>query len=48
MDCYEFVDIYRGFDMIKKLSTELCKNSFGDIQFFPTKVELFISAKAKK
>ena len=44
----EFVDIYRGFDMIKKLSTELCKNSFGDIQFFPTKVELFISAKAKK
>lgn len=44
----EFVDIYRGFDMIKKLSTELCKNCFEDIQFFPTKAELFLSAKAKK
>lgn len=44
----EFVDIYRGFDMIEKLSRELCNNSFKDIQFFPTKVELFITAKAKK
>lgn len=44
----EFVDIYRGFDMIEKLSRELCNNSFEDIQFFPTKVELFITAKAKK
>ena len=44
----EFVDIYRGFDMIEKLSRQLCNNSFKDIQFFPTKVELFITAKAKK
>lgn len=44
----EFVDIYRGFDMIKKLSTELCHNGFEDIKFFPTKVELFLTAKAKK
>ena len=44
----EFVDIYRGFDMIEKLSRELCNNSFEDIQFFPTKVELFLTAKAKK
>ena len=44
----EFVDIYRGFDMIKKLSTELCNNGFEDIKFFPTKVELFLTAKAKK
>lgn len=44
----EFVDIYRGFDMIKKLSTELYNNCFEDISFFPTKVELFLSAKAKK
>ena len=44
----EFVDIYRGFDMIEKLSRELCNNSFKDIQFFTTKVELFITAKAKK
>lgn len=44
----EFVDIYRGFDMIKKLSTELRNNCFEDIRFFPTKVELFLSAKAKK
>lgn len=44
----EFVDIYRGFDIIKKLSTELCNNGFEDIKFFPTKVELFLTAKAKK
>lgn len=44
----EFVDIYRGFDMIEKLSRELWNNSFEDIQFLPTKVELFLTAKAKK
>ena len=44
----EFVDIYRGFDMIEKLSRELCNNSFKDIQFFTTKIELFITAKIKK
>ena len=44
----EFVDIYRGFDMVKKLSTELRNNCFEDIRFFPTNVELFLSAKAKK
>lgn len=44
----EFVDIYRGFDMIKKLSTELRNNCFEDIRIFPTNVELFLSAKAKK
>lgn len=44
----EFVDIYRGFDMIKKLSIELRDNGFEDIRFFPTNVELFLSAKAKK
>lgn len=44
----EFVDIYRGVDIIKKLSTELCNNGFEDIKFFPTKVELFLTAKAKK
>lgn len=44
----EFVDIYRGFDMIKNLSTELCNNGFEDINFFPTNIELFLTAKAKK
>lgn len=34
--------------MIEKLSRELWNNSFEDIQFFPTKVELFLTAKAKK
>ena len=34
--------------MIKKLSTELRNNCFEDIRFFPTNVELFLSAKAKK
>lgn len=44
----EFIDIYRGFDMVKKLSTELRNNCFEDIRFFPTNVELFLSAKVKK
>lgn len=44
----EFIDIYRGFDMVKKLSTELRNNGFEDIRFFPTNVELFLSAKVKK
>ncbi|MBF0988208.1 MAG: class I SAM-dependent methyltransferase [Clostridiales bacterium] len=44
----EFVDIYRGFDMIKNLSAELSKKGFKNIQFFPTNVELFLSAEAKK
>ena len=44
----EFVDIYRGFDMIKKLSAELSKKGFENIQLFPTTVELFLSAKVKK
>lgn len=44
----EFVDIYRGFDMIRNLSAELSKKGFKNIQFFPTNVELFISAEAKK
>lgn len=34
--------------MVKKLSTELRNNYFEDIRFFPTNVELFLSAKAKK
>lgn len=34
--------------MIRKLSTELCNNGFEDIKFFPTKVELSLTAKAKK
>lgn len=44
----EFVDIYRGFDMIKELFADLLKNGFEDIHFFPTNVELFLSAKVKK
>lgn len=44
----EFVDIYRGFDMIKNLYVELINKGFINIQFFPTVVELFISAKVKK
>lgn len=34
--------------MIKNLSTELCNNGFEDINFFPTNIELFLTAKAKK
>ena len=44
----EFVDIYRGFDMIKKISVELSKKGFKNIQIFPTNVELFLSAEVNK
>ena len=44
----EIIDIYRGFDMIRNLSAELSKKGFKNIQFFPTNIELFLSAEAKK
>lgn len=44
----EFVDIYRGFDIIRKLSAELSVQGFKNIKFFPTDVELFLSAESRK
>ena len=43
-----FVDIYRGFDMVKKLSFELLQKGFTNIQFFSTNAEIFLSAEVKK
>lgn len=43
----EFVDIYRGFNMIKDLSVEFLKEGFESIQIFPTNAEIYISAIAK-
>lgn len=35
----EFIDIYRGVDIIKEVSTELSNQEFSDISFFPTNIE---------
>ena len=43
----EFVDIYRGFNMIKEIAIEFAKERFRNIQIFPTNGEIYISAIAK-
>ena len=43
----EFVDIYRGFDMIKNLSNEFLKEGFCNVQVFPTNGEIYLSALKK-
>lgn len=42
-----FVDIYRGFNMIKKIAINLNKEGFSDIRIFPTNGEIYISAIIK-
>lgn len=42
----EFVDAYRGIDMIKSLAAEFLKAGFSNIKIFPTNVEIFLSAVA--
>ena len=43
----EFVDIYRGVDMIKDLSVQFSKEGFKNIQIFPTNGEIYLSAISK-
>ena len=40
----EFVDIYRGIDMIKSLATEFSREGFRNIHIFPTDIEIYLSA----
>ncbi len=43
-----FVDLYRGLDMIRDLSTTLSNFNFVDIELTPTNGELYICARVKK
>lgn len=43
-----FVDLYRGLDMIKSLSTFLVKFNFVDIELTQTNGELYLSARVNK
>ena len=43
-----FVDLYRGLDIIKDLSNILLDYKFTDIELTPTSGELYVSAKVKK
>ena len=43
-----FVDLYRGLDMIKSLSNILLDFNFTDIELTPTNGEIYISARVKK
>lgn len=40
----DFVDIYRGMDMVKLIYSELVQLKFENIQFYPTNTEIFLSA----
>ena len=39
-----FVDVYRGIDMAKKLSTYFVTMGFKEIQILPTNIEIYLSA----
>lgn len=43
----EFVDIYRGIDMAKKLSIDFTSNGFKKIQVLPTDIEIYLFAISK-
>lgn len=43
----EFVDIYRGIDMIKDLSIQFSEKGFKNIQIFPTNGEIYLAAISK-
>jgi len=42
----EFVDIYYGIEMAKKLSNVFLEVGFSNVQIFPTNIEIYISAVA--
>lgn len=44
----EFVDIYRGIDMMKSLSEEFAKKGFCNIQVYVTNTEIYMSAVSNK
>jgi len=44
----EFIDIYRGIDMVKKLSKEFTNKKFKNIQIHTTKEEIYLTATINK
>ena len=43
----DFIDIYRGIDMIKLMRKKFIQAGFEDIQIFPTKTEIYLTAFKK-
>lgn len=44
----EFIDIYRGIDMIRDLSKEFSNNNFKNINIYTTKEEIYLTAIVNK
>lgn len=44
----EFIDIYRGIDMVRNLSKEFSNNNFKNIQIHTTKEEIYLTAIINK
>lgn len=44
----EFVDIYRGFSLVKILYKELIDVGFNDIRIYSSNSELYLTAKVYK
>lgn len=40
----DFIDIYRGIDMIKSIHKKFIQTGFKNIQIFPTKTEIYLTA----
>ena len=43
----EFVDIYRGLNLIKEIKVELSKIGFVDTKVYPTRMEIYILSTKK-
>lgn len=41
---FDFVDIYRGIDTVKLLHKNFVQIGFKNIQIFPTKTEIYLTA----
>ena len=44
----DFIDIYRGIDMVRNLSKEFSNNNFKNVQIHTTKEEIYLTAIINK
>ena len=44
----DFVDLYRGLDIVRELQETLTNYNFKEIEFIPTNGELYITARVNK
>lgn len=44
----DYIDIYRGIDIVRKLSQEFSNNNFKNIQIHTTKEEIYLTAISNK